>query len=310
MRAAVQINGARHCPAWTALAEEKGIETLWIDDSNMIEVPAFNPDLVVVQYFAQSKDLAAHGWCSLKCPVIGVTADAASITNVDGAFNNLHHVLTALYVDGYDYFDRYRECARKRRLPLQEEKLVFQKFCADTLFPPLELPKEYDWTFIGQVYPAYDVRLKHWRNDVVRDLLTRHPNGFVTGSGWKELLGLDARWIPQTEVNAYYAKSRVVVSIDAHDGAGYTSTRPIESMHAGHCTFLHDHAGMDCLRDKIVHGQHAFYFRTVDEFSELLELVKGDPELARKVGAAGRELVLSAGWTYTGWLRKLVSSRG
>jgi hypothetical protein len=305
MRAIVQINSAVPCPAWLALAAERGIETVWFTpELNPTQV---KPDIVLLQYATQRYDLQALGYSGLSCPIIGSCGDAAVITNLDAVFNNLAY-LSRLDVEGYDYFELYQNWRSKHRAADYEYKLRLLKQCADHNFPPLApVQKKYEWVFIGQVYPDYDCRLKHYRNDVIKELWNNVPGGLVLGcQDWSVILDdpLDRPRVSPTEVNEHYAASRAIVSVDAHDGAGYTSTRTIESMHAGHCAFIYDHPGMAYLKQWIKDGVHAFFFSSVIEFQQKLELVRSSPELSEKIGAAARELVLQQDWTYTGWLRR------
>ena len=104
--------------------------------------------------------------------------------------------------------------------------------------------------------------------------------------------------------------SRAVVSIDAHDGPGYTSTRTIEAMHAGHCVLLYDHAGMSYLKQWVRDGEHVLFFRTPEEFQQKLELVRADPGLGVKIGETARSLVLERGWTASAWMRECLALVG
>lgn len=310
MKALLQINGTANCPVWEALAAPYRMTTKWLEFNQLNDPEDFEPDLIIVQYLTNFHDLRERGWDRLHCSIFGSCGDALPITNTDVAFLNANTTLTRLYVEGLDYISAYRDWAISSDRDPSIEKLRYQKLCADTLFPPIDLPKIYDWVFIGQVYPAYDQRLKHYRNGLIPLLYHQNPNGFIAGSGgWEKLLCLDreVRWIPQAEVNKYYAQSRVVVSIDAHDGSGYTSTRPIEAMHGAHCTFIYDHPGLDYFKKFIRHGHHAFYFKTISDFNTHLDFVKSHPEQAKEIGLAAREVVLRNKWTYSGWLESILT---
>lgn len=307
MRAIVQINNSGPCPAWVELATKHNIETIWFNAN--LNVEQIQPDLVILQHVVQTHDLAQLGYGQVNCPKIASCGDAMVITSLEPVFHNLE-VLTNLDVEGFDYFPAYRTWVQANARQSHEHKLRFFKQCADTLFLPLDATKEYDWIFVGQVYPAYEERLKHTRNDIVRELWRQIPNGLVIGSGgWESIIGSTDPIlpVPQSEVNGFYAKSRVVVSVDAHHGDGYTSTRTLEIMHAGHCAFIYDHPGMRPLKAWIRDGEHVFFFATIAEFKEKLAYLKRYPRLGVEMGAAARQLVLNQGWTYTGWLTRALA---
>lgn len=260
---------------------------------------------MIVQCAVRWWDLKDLGWDRLRCPVIASCGDAMPLCNLEAVFKNLP-LLTRLYVEGRDYIDAYGHGP-------DLHKLHFQKLCADNHFKPLPpAEKLYDWCFLGQAYQLYDQRLKHYRRELIPQLLDLEPNGYVSGPHWQEVLGDRCRgdWIDQRHLNVIYHMSRAVVSIDAHDGPGYTSTRTIEAMHAGHCALLYDHAGMGYLRQWVRDGEHAMFFRTPHEFRDKLELVRREPEMAAKIGAAARTLVLERGWTASAWMRECLALAG
>lgn len=264
---------------------------------------------MVVQCAARWWDLEALGWGRLACPKIASCGDASVLCNLDMVFKNLA-VLDRLYVEGHDYVEKYLGWCRNRGVPATPEKLRFQKLCADNHFNPLP-PEEktFDWCFLGQTYPEYDVRLKHFRRELVPTLLDAEPNAHVSGPGWAELVGDRSRgdWIDQSLVNAVYNRSRAVVSIDAHDGAGYTSTRTIEAMCGGHCTLVYDHAGMAFLKRWVRDGEHVLFFDSAERFRDRLAWVRRNPAGATAIGRSARGLVLERGWTASAWMRDCLS---
>lgn len=297
----MQVNGNPPCPIWSGVAA--GHDTVWLNCSpHQPPTPdpvELRPDLVVIQCAVRWWDLKALGWDRLRCPIIASCGDAAPLCNLEAVFGNLP-LLTRLYVEGRDYIDAYGDGP-------DLHKFHFQKLCADIHFPPLPpTPKLYDWCFLGQAYPLYDQRLKHYRRDLIPRLLDLEPNAYVSGPLWGEILRERCRgdWIDQSLLNGIYNQSRVVVSIDAHDGPGYTSTRTIEGMHAGHCVLLYNHPGMEFIRQWVRDGEHVLFFRTPEEFSLKLEMVRADPSLGVRIGAAARGLVLERGWTASAWMRE------
>lgn len=240
------------------------------------------------------------GWDKLKCPIVGSCGDSMALTQTAVLFKN-SKLMSKIYVVGQDYIADYI-----RRGGVDVDKFVYQHLCADNHFPlNQQINKSHDWCFIGQVYPEYEERLKHYRNQIVPQILESCPNGVVAGPGWRRILGdkADDRWIDQSFLNDIYAKCHVTVSIDAHDGDGYASTRPIEMMHAGHCVFIYDHPGMRYFKKYFEEGVHAFYFRTAQEFVERLDYIKRTG-VASKVGLAAREVVLNNGWTASAWMKQ------
>lgn len=273
---------------------------------------ALQPDLVIIQCAVRWWDLHSLGWAKLRCPIVASCGDALPLCNTAAVFGNLP-LLTRLYVEGYDYIDWHAETVHYpsfEAFQAQHSKFRYQQLCADIHFQPLPPePKIYDWCFLGQAYQTYDNRLKHYRRHLIPALLKECPNGYVSGPHWQEVIGAASRgdWIDQSCLNAIYNKSRVVVSIDAHDGSGYTSTRTIEAMHAGHCTLIYDHPGMDSFKKIVQDGVHALYFCGADDFAEKLKAVKRAPGLAQEVGRAGRALVLDRGWTTAAWMGECLS---
>ncbi len=313
MKVAVQINGTPPCPIWARVAA--GHETVWLDCSpHQPPTPdplTTRPDLIVVQCAARWWDLHKLGWGDLTCPIVASCGDASVLCNLDMVFRNLP-LLSRLYVEGYDYVEKYLGWCAERDITPDLEKFRFQKLCADNHFPPLPPePKLYDWCFLGQTYPAYDERLRHHRRELVPVLLDREPSAYVSGPGWAELVGGRSRgdWVDQSLLNAVYNKSRAVVSIDAHDGAGYTSTRTIEAMHGGHCILLYDHPGMWYLKEWVRDGEHVLFFGSPEEFSTKLEWVRRNPGRAAAIGVSARVLVLERGWTASAWMTDCLSHR-
>lgn len=301
---AVQINGPRNCPAWQAIANKHNLKTTWLSDPVQLH-EVCNADLIILQHFTQTVNLDQFNFTGA---VIGSCGDAASVTNLDAAFHNLPK-LTELYVDGHDYLELYQAMMHAGKAPKgQIDKLKYRKTCADSLFQPLASSKLYDWCFIGQVYPAYEQRLNHDRNRIVAELAKQFPAYFIGGSkDWSIITGLDcAGWMPQNELNSIYARSHLILSVDAHHGTGYTSTRPIEVMHAGHCVVMYDHAGMPYFKQFVKHEEQAFYFKTADDFGKCLDFVKSDRLRAEDIGKAARQVILVNGWTHSQWLESLV----
>jgi len=304
-RALVQINRLGPCPVFEEIAKSLGFEVIWFTPE--LDPTIIDPHVVILQCAAQWYDLHTLKYDKLQCPIVASCGDASTITNLDAVFNNLD-IITHLHVEGYDYFDKYSEWCVQNNKP-KYNKLIFQKLCADCQFPYLHLPKKWDWAFAGQVYPAHEERLSHYRNTIIKDLYARNESCFIAGNGWDAIIPRQCQHVPQDLLNQYYASSHVVVSIDAHNGSGYTSTRTIESMHAGHCTAIYDHAGMASLKNHIIDGVHAFYFKTVDQLLEIIDSVKHNEPLALGMGKAARELVLRMSWTYTGWVRAALTSQ-
>lgn len=310
-RVAAQINGTPPCPLWTKVAGSN-VETVWLDCNPHIPPKidlSSHFDLVLIQCAVRWFDLQSLGWDKLTCPIVASVGDASVLCNTEMVFKNLS-LLSRLYVEGYDYVEKYLEWCQKHEIIPTPEKLVYQQLCADNHFHPTpKVDKLYDWCFLGQAYPLYDVRLKHYRRDLIPQLLEACPEAYVSGPGWQDIIGSHWKgdWIDQSLLNGVYSQSRVVVSIDAHDGTGYTSTRTIEAMHAGHCTFIYDHPGMGYFKKFIKDGEHAVYFNSVVDFKDKLQQVKADPQLARRIGAAGRQIVLIQGWTATAWMRQCLS---
>lgn len=294
MKALVQINRNGPCPVLEAIAKEHNYNIIWFDhQQNHLDI---RPDLVIVQCAVQKHHFHDFGWQNLHCPIIASCGDAATITNLNAVRSNLP-ILTELYVEGYDYFDYFKE---------YQQKLKFFKICSDTLFyiTPNDSP-QYDWVYAGQVYPEYDVRLKHYRTEIVPELKKRIPNGLVIGQGWDAYITGTLPHLPQEQLNQHYANSKIVISIDAHNGAGYTSTRTIEAMWAGCCTFIYDHEGMWYLKQFIEDGIHAYYFKDLDELQTKFELIDNNYEKRQQIGKAAHDLVQQHNWTYSGWLRSI-----
>jgi hypothetical protein len=306
VRVAVQINGIPPCPIWSKIAAEQGIDTLWLDSSPH-HPPILEPnlDLVILQCAVRWFDLAALGWTGVQCPIVASCGDASPLCTTDTVFRNLP-LLSRLYVVGYDYFEKYKSWSYGR--PTHLHKFRYQHLCADNHFPPLPPePKLYDWCFLGQVYPAYDVRLKHWRNDLIPQLLAVCPEAYVSGPGW-EFIGKSGEWLDQSRLNGIYNQSRAIVSIDAHDGDGYASTRPIEAMHGGHCTLIYKHAGMHSFAEIVKEGEHALYFNDVSEFAAKMAWLRANPTEGQRIGAAARELVIVKGWMASAWMRDCLTA--
>ncbi len=307
MKIVAQINGIPPCPIWSKLAKQHNFETIWYECSPHAcgeDIVPLKPDLVVIQCAVRWFDLRQLNWDQLNCPIVASCGDALPLTNQEAVFKNVS-LLTRLYVEGFDYVEAYEKwCAVHRIIP-QTEKLVYQQLCADNHFELLpEEPKVWDWCFIGQTYPIYEERLKHYRRQLIPQLLDLCTNAYISGPGWNEIVGDRSRgdWIDQSLLNNIYNKCRVVVSIDAHDGAGYTSTRTIEAMFGGHCALIYDHPGMWYLKNFIIDGVHAFYFKNLEEFKSRLDLVKANPGIALKVGMTGRAKVIELGWTVNSWM--------
>lgn len=301
-KVAVQINGVPPCPIWSQIAKEHGVESIFIDYHQSIDLIPHRPDLIVTQGWTHTRDFYEMGWDRIGCPIVGSCGDSLALTQLGTLFRNVL-LMSRVHVVGQDYIERYVQSGGT-----EVHKFIYQHLCADNHFPLVDhFEKPYDWCFIGQVYPAHEQRLKHYRNDIIPQLLDVCPNGLVAGPGWKRILGdraVGGQWIDQSLLNQLYVRCVVTVSIDAHDGAGYASTRPIEMMHAGHCTFIYDHPGMTYFKKFVHDGTHAFYFRTPQEFADRLQHVKQNPEIARQVGLAARAVVLENRWTASAWMRQ------
>lgn len=298
MLAILQINGATYCPTWDGIAQRHGFDTIWLDtrsDAPNIDITIMQPQLVLIQCYVQWMDFVKIGWDTIKCPIIASCGDARSITDTTTVFGNLPY-LAKLHVEGMDYIEEYEKQGGKERY-----KLHYQHLCNDRFFPFITGEKVHDWCFIGQQYPAYDARLQHYRSQLVPVLAAEFPNHIIAGDGWE--LPTAKPYIPQYEVNAEYAKCHAVVSIDAHNGTGYTSTRTIEAMHGGHCVLVYDHDGTHYLKHDLKDGEHAFYFKTIEEFREKLQYIKDYPEFANRIRMEAASKIRKLGWTMKGWMK-------
>jgi len=300
VRAVIQINGIsnnRPCNVWLKIAEKYGIETIWYDIN--LDISHINPELLIFQHACHSRPLWNMG-IPKDAVIIGSCGDAAAITNTAAAFQNLP-MMSALYIEGYDYYDYYDTFSEGANQYAQ--RLRYFQTCSDNYFEPVVEDKKYDWCFIGQIYPSHEERLKHYRNDIISGLYKALP-GYVAGDDkWSDIIGSQCNSrLPQELLNRIYAQSRVVVSVDAHDGNGYTSTRTIEAMYGGHCVCIYDHRGTYGLKQFIQDGIHAFYFDDIEELLGIIDKIKTNPQIAIDMGQAARELVISKGWTYSKWL--------
>ncbi len=300
--AVVQLNGNADRDFWRPIAERHNIHTIKLEDWD----GHVQPQMILLQGTAHKYDLQAMGWQKYTCPIIGSCGDALTVTNIDTAFNNLH-ILTVLHVEGMDYFNAYNIWRQKHQKPDFSYKLRFQKLCADKYFEPISGDKKYDWCFAGQMYNQHDGRYKSYRIGLRHELFSRNKNCIIAGlGGWPQLLGVNVTHIEQPELNQEYAKCHVVISIDAHDGLGYSSTRTFEAMHGRHLTAIYDHPGMIYLKEFIHHGVHAYFFKTVEELVNIITHVKMNPTEAEAIRHAGRELVLKMGWTASAWFENSI----
>lgn len=297
-----QLNGNADRDFWRPIADRYGICTIKFEDFD----GNINPDMILLQGAAHKYDLNAMGWRKFDCPIIGSCGDAITVTNADVAFNNLS-ILTVLHVEGLDYMHAYNLWRDRNNKPDFFNKLRFQKLCADRYFEPLLDDRIYDWCFAGQMYNQHDGRYKHYRIGLIQELYSKNQNCIIAGLGdWEKLLNRPVFHIEQPELNKSYAKSHVVISIDAHNGTGYSSTRTFESMHGKHLTAIYDHDGMGYLKQFIQHGVHAFFFKTTDELLDIIKYVKANPVEAEEIRYAGRKLVLEKGWTASAWFEQSI----